>query len=123
MRARIDLAASAAFALLITAARGVHAQADTAAPPLELGRIPTFGSETDAKRGCPSDIVVWADHDTGYFYPRSRPQYGHTSGGAFTCLKSALGADYWDINPFSPFANPKAGREFPIDPALLDWGS
>ncbi len=115
--------ALAAFTLLIAAAPRTYAQADTAVPPLELGHIPTFGSEADAKREYPGDIVVWADHDTGYFCPRSRPQYGHTSGGAFTCLKSALGADYWDINPFSPFADPKAGREFPIDPALLGWGS
>ena len=92
-------------------------------PPLELGHLPIFADESQAKRACGGDIVVWADRDTGYFYPRSRPQYGHTRAGAFACLKAAERAEYWDINPFSPLANPKAGREFPIDPSLLDWGS
>jgi len=112
VRLGISLAALAAFVL-----------ADDAQPPLELGQIPAFASEAAAQRGCPRDLVVWADRDTGYFYPRSRPQFGHTPAGVFTCLEAARGADYWDINPFSPYGNPKAGREFPIDPSLLETGS
>ncbi len=112
MRLGTSLAALAAFVL-----------ADDALPPIELGQIPAFASEAAAQHGCPRDLVVWADRDTGYFYPRSRPQFGHTSAGVFTCLDAARGANYWDINPFSPYGSPRAGREFPIDPALLGFGS
>lgn len=110
----------AAVAMLLTLTPAA-ARADP--PPLELGSIPAFGTEAAAQHGCPGDIVVWADRDTGYFYPKARPEYGHTPGGAFTCWQAARHADYWNINPFSPLENPKAGREFPIDPSLLDWGA
>ena len=90
--------------------------------PLQLGKIPEFATEREALRDCPGDLVVWADRDTGYFYPKARPQYGHTAAGAYTCLKAARQADYWDINPFSPYGDPKAGRDFPIDPSLLEPG-
>lgn len=90
-------------------------------PPIELGPIPHF--DTDEARRCAGDIVVWADAGTGYFYPKSRPEYGHTSNGTFTCLAAALAANYWDVNPFSGFGGAKIGREFPIDPTLLGPGS
>ena len=89
--------------------------------PIELGPIPRFPSEAASR--CPGDIVVWADRDSGYFYPKSRPQYGQTKGGVFTCLRAAKAADYWDIDPFSELGSSKAEREFPIDPSLLGYGS
>jgi hypothetical protein len=109
--------------MALLAALPASAQPASNAPPMALGSLPMFATESEAKRACPRDVVVWADRDTGYFYPRSRPQYGHTPGGAYACFQAARRADYWDINPLSALSNPKAGREFPIDPSLLDWGS
>lgn len=116
MRARISRVTVAL--LLLFGIEAGHAQQR---PPIELGMIPHL--DTDAAGQCIADIVVWADSDTGYFYPKSRPEYGHGTAGTFTCMKAAMTADYWNINPFSNLGGGKAGREFPIDPTLLDRGS
>ena len=104
--------------LLLLGAEAGHAQQR---PPLGLGNIPHLS--TDDSGQCAADIVVWADPETGYFYPKSRLEYGRSKAGTFTCMKAAMTADYWNINPFSALGGAKAGREFPIDPALLDWRS
>ena len=116
MRAGISRVILAVLMLLGTEA--VHAQQR---PPIELGTIPHL--DTDDGGQCPADIVVWADPETGYFYPKSRPEYGHGKTGTFACMKAAMTADYWNINPFAALGGAKAGREFPIDPTLLDRGS
>ena len=106
------------LALLLLGTEAGHAQQR---PPIELGNIPHL--DTDDARQCAADIVVWADPETGYFYPKSRPEYGHSKAGTFACMKAAMTADYWNINPFATLGGAKAGREFPIDPTLLRPGS
>lgn len=116
MRARISRVTLVLLLLLGTEAG--HAQQR---PPIELGNIPHLN--TDDAGQCAADVVVWADSETGYFYPKSRPEYGQGRAGTFTCMKAAITADYWNINPFAALGGGKAGREFPIDPTLLDRGS
>lgn len=113
------------FALFVLASAGA-ARADTPQalkdlPPLDLGPIPRFATDALARENCFGDIPVWADESIGYFYPPSHPTYGHSPHGAFTCLKAAKRADYWNIDPFVD--NPERGREFPIDPSLLSNGA
>jgi hypothetical protein len=110
--------------MVLLGAGACHAQVPAGRdelPPLELGHIPLFTTEAEARAGCARDAVVWADPQSGYFYPRWHPKYAHTQGGGLTCMQDALHADYWNINPFAN--NPERGREFPIDPSLLDFGA
>lgn len=127
MRATARRAGLVAIALLgassaasTSSAFGARAEDADRLPPLELGRIPQFPSETDAHQFCPHDVVVWADPASGYFYPHWHPKYARSPGGTFTCLREAKRAAYWNINPFAD--DPERGREFPIDPSLLDPG-
>ena len=45
----------------------------------------TFPTEPEARRHCPTDIVVWLNSATGAFYYRDQRWYGNTKGGAFAC--------------------------------------
>lgn len=79
--------------------------------PIDLGAVPKYSSEAEALAACQPDAVVWADRRTGYVYPRYSDAYGKSPNGAFTCLRSALDADYWTFGISSNFGG--KGREFP----------
>jgi hypothetical protein len=111
--------AAAAIALSL-AGQPARAQTADALPPLELGHIPTYPTAAAARLACGRDVVVWADPDSGYYYPHWHRKYGATPHGAYTCLRAAIRADYWNTNPFA--GGPATGRSFPIDPALLGPG-
>ncbi len=119
MRATARLFALASLAAIGTA-RADTPQALQDLPPMNLGPIPRFATDAIARDNCLGDFPVWADDTLGYFYPPGHPKYGRTPHGAFTCLKAAKKADYWNIDPFVD--DPERGREFPIDPSLLSNG-
>jgi hypothetical protein len=83
--------------------------------PLDLAPVESFANPASAQRHCAGDVVVWADPASGYFHgPHSREFRG--AHGGFTCLRAAIGAGYWDTNPFAGGGG--RGRSFPIDPSL-----
>lgn len=84
--------------------------------PLGLDPLPRFDDAASAQRHCPHGAVVWPDPDTGYFHGPHSSRFAAAQGG-FACLEDALGAGYWDTNPFSD-SHGHGGRSFPIDPAL-----
>ncbi len=87
-------------------------------PELRIEGLRTFGSEQQAKAGCGSDVVVWADRYAGYLYFRREAEYGRTGQGAFACLKQAEGAHYWSTGPMSSIAGGHGpGRTFEFPPA------
>jgi hypothetical protein len=89
--------------------------------PMGLDPVPGFADPGAAQRHCPGDAVVWPDPATGYFHLPRSPRFAAARGG-FACLNEALGAGYWDTNPFA--GGPVRNRAFPIDPALRpDFGS
>ncbi|MDR3374412.1 MAG: hypothetical protein P4L98_11850 [Ancalomicrobiaceae bacterium] len=79
--------------------------------PIDLGAVPKYPSEAAAVAACQPDAVVWADRRTGYVYPRYSEAYGKSPNGTFTCLKTALDADYWTFGISANFGG--KGREFP----------
>jgi hypothetical protein len=103
----LDLALTA---LLITVAPASPGEANADKSEIQLGKIPRFADESSAQAACASDPVVWADRKTGFFYPKFFSEYGKTAHGAYTCLKQARDADYWNLAPES---SGHEGREFP----------
>jgi hypothetical protein len=77
---------------------------------IELGDIPRYATEAEAKSACGADGVVWADRKTGFFYPKFFSDYGTTKYGTYTCHKLAVKADYWS---FAPVEESGKGRTFP----------
>ena len=109
--------------LVLAGVDGARAQGDPkVAPediPMGLDPVPGFADPAAAQRHCPGDAVVWPDPSTGYYHPQRSSSFAAARGG-FACLGDAVGAGYWDTNPFSD----GPGRSFPIDPALRpDVGS
>ena len=51
-----------------------------------------YRTETDARRGCGSDPVVWANLDTKVLHGPASKFYGHTKNGAFVCQMAATRA-------------------------------
>jgi len=116
---------SLAVLLALAWAAGAAAQGDPKMAlediPLGLGPLPGFTDPDAAQRHCPRDAVVWPDPATGYFHPARSPRFASAKGG-FACRADAVGAGYWDTNPFA--GGPARSRAFPIDPALRpDLGS
>jgi hypothetical protein len=79
---------------------------------IELGAIPRFADETSALAACQPDNVVWADAESGFYYPKFFTEYGKTQHGAYTCYRQAKKADYWNISP--DYDGGHKGREFPL---------
>ena len=100
--------ALAALLLAIASTWPGEAYADKS--EIQLGTIPSFADENSARAACASDPVVWADTKTGFFYPKFFSEYGKTAHSAYTCLKQARDADYWNLAPES---SGHEGREFP----------
>ena len=67
--------------------------------PIKLGSIPRYGDESAAKAACAPHGVVWADAQSGFFYPKFHPDYGKSAHGADTCYSKAKKADYWNSRP------------------------
>jgi Sec-independent protein translocase protein TatA len=79
---------------------------------IELGDVPRYPSEADARAACGDDPVVWADSRSGFFYPKFHSDYGKTPQGAYTCYSRAKKADYWSLTPEGEGG--REGREFPL---------
>ena len=77
---------------------------------IQLGDVPHYATEAEAKAACGKDGVVWADRKTGFFYPKFFQDYGTTRYGTYTCHKLAVKADYWS---FAPVEEGGKGRTFP----------
>ncbi|WP_131116404.1 hypothetical protein [Lichenihabitans psoromatis] len=77
--------------------------------------MPTFENEAAAQGGCTGDGVVWADHRTGFYYPKFAPEHGVSPSGSFTCFKKANKADYWGFGTADSMES-RRGRVFPIYP-------
>jgi hypothetical protein len=97
-------------ALLISIAHALAGESNADKFEIPLGEIPRFADEASARAACASDPVVWADRKSGFFYPKFFSEYGKTLHGAYTCLKRARDADYWNL---APEFSGHEGREFP----------
>jgi hypothetical protein len=58
--------------------------------------LSTFPTEPEAKRHCPSDVVVWLNTETGTFYYRDQRWYATTKGGVFACRNEVNRSDTGD---------------------------
>jgi hypothetical protein len=67
-----------------------------AANPREARAIPLtpFGSEAQAQRYCPSDVVVWLDFAKGIYYAKRQKRYGRGFEGSFVCREEARSSGY-----------------------------
>jgi hypothetical protein len=50
---------------------------------------PLFASEQDARKHCPSDVVVWLNLPTHIYHLKGQRWYGATKSGAYVCKKEA----------------------------------
>jgi hypothetical protein len=73
-----------AVAILLSVELALSAPAAAAA-----NSPPTFASEQEAKKHCPSDVVVWLNLPTGVYHFKGQRWYGRTKSGAFVCKKEA----------------------------------
>jgi len=53
-----------------------------------------FGSEVQAQRHCPDDLVVWLDFRKGIYYAKRQRYYGRGAAGSFVCRGEARGSGY-----------------------------
>jgi hypothetical protein len=51
--------------------------------------LETFPQEDQARRHCPTDIVVWLNLPTMIWHYKGQRWYGRTQHGAFACEKEA----------------------------------
>ncbi|MHC2257355.1 hypothetical protein [Bradyrhizobium embrapense] len=80
--ARAGIGAAAAIALFCCAQQ-------TVALPLT-----PFGSETQARRHCPGDTVVWLDFRRGRYYFKGQSRYARGFDGSFVCGTEARESGY-----------------------------
>ncbi len=103
--------------LLTAACLAPPVTAGDVASEFNLGAVPGFSDEADARAHCHGDGVVWADRKTGFFYPQFAPEYGASGSGTFTCYKVAKKADYWPLGGGADaMAGSRQGRVFPFSP-------
>jgi len=53
-----------------------------------------FGTEIEAQKHCPADIVVWVNTPTGIYHFKGMRWYGNTRSGAYICQKEGDQAGY-----------------------------
>ena len=53
-----------------------------------------FRSESQAKRHCPADVVVWLDFQKGIYYAKRQRWYGRGFTGSFVCREEARAGGY-----------------------------
>ena len=51
--------------------------------------LQSFSTEQLAKQHCPTDTVVWLNHQTGVYHFKGDHWYGNTKSGAYACQKEA----------------------------------
>ena len=51
--------------------------------------LQTFSTEQLAKQHCPTDTVVWLNHQSGVYHYKGQRWYGNTKSGAYVCQKEA----------------------------------
>jgi hypothetical protein len=87
--------------VFVAECRGVPVPARTATVAAELAKG-QYATEAEAKAGCRSDAVVWANLRSKVYHEASSKSYGATKTGAYMCEKESLAAG---------FRTPKAARE------------
>jgi hypothetical protein len=75
---------------------GLICLASTALALTPVASLSTFPTEPEAKRHCPSDVVVWLNAETGTFYYRDQRWYATTTGGVFACRNDVSRSDTGD---------------------------
>jgi hypothetical protein len=53
-----------------------------------------FRSESQAKRHCPADVVVWLDLRKGIYYAKRQRRYASGLTGSFVCREEARTSGY-----------------------------
>jgi endonuclease G, mitochondrial len=53
-----------------------------------------YGSETDAKKHCPGETVVWINTRSQVYHFASSPFYGNTKNGAYMCEKDTVSGGF-----------------------------
>ncbi len=69
------------------AASSTHHSAATA--PVSTGGLQLFSTESEAKRHCPRDTVVWLNTNSGVYHEKGMRWYGNTRSGAYVCKNEA----------------------------------
>jgi hypothetical protein len=108
-RAWLHAVIAVGFALAASARAG---ETNSPSSEIRLGDVPNFSDEASARAGCGADPVVWADRNSGFFYPKFHPDYAETPNGGYTCYSKAKKADYWSLTPEGDGG--REGREFPL---------
>jgi len=53
-----------------------------------------FRNESQARRHCPTDVVVWLDLAKGIYYSSGQKRYARGLNGTFVCRKEARSSGY-----------------------------
>ena len=53
-----------------------------------------FRNESQAKRHCPADVIVWLDLGKGTYYSKRQRRYGRGFTGSFVCRGEARSNGY-----------------------------
>ena len=53
-----------------------------------------FRNESQARRHCPTDVVVWLDFAKGIYYLSGQKRYARGLNGSFVCREEARSSGY-----------------------------
>jgi hypothetical protein len=53
-----------------------------------------FRNENQARRHCPTDVVVWLDFAKGIYYSSGQKRYARGLNGSFVCREEARSSGY-----------------------------
>ena len=59
------------------------------APAPAFAFTPTYATEQDAAKACPTDTVVWLNTASGVYHLKGQRWYGRTKSGGYACRKQA----------------------------------
>jgi hypothetical protein len=81
---KLLMLARSASGLLVAALRLAFA-ACAQAPEV----LVAFRTEQQAQEHFPKDAVVWVDPQSGGYFPKTSPSYGHAAAGRYACRREA----------------------------------